>query len=87
MEKKRLYSPPFARELTGMVASGGKIRPLADCTNGLVVKSTVSCHTGDQPAAGPNDCGAGSLPGPRGGCSVGHGALTDYCKSGGTYTP
>jgi hypothetical protein len=72
MKTIRLYNPPIAKDLSGLIANGGKPRPLATCTNGIGVGYGNPCETGGAPHGG--------------GCTVGGNADIEVtpCNTGGT---
>ena len=73
MTTKRLYDPPYAKDISGFIANGGRPKPLAVCSpHGVTVHATNDCVPGGQPYGVASDCKDGNL------ANIGQ----SYCVSG-----
>jgi len=73
-----MYQPPYARDLSGVSAVGGKPKPQSLCVAGATIIS-IKCATGHA-VGGSNSCGNGLFVGDTQ-CAFGDGG-TSGCVSG-----
>jgi hypothetical protein len=85
MKTNQLYTPPQAIDLSGLIASGGRPKPLALCQTGGTVKASNTCPNGSAPMGRAGDCKVGKNAAFTSGTCVSNGGtplLKDSCSTG-----